>query len=95
MTKKELLQSLFYDLLRDGAPAGDVEHAVSELETLCFGRASPEFISYTNKHLAAYADELAARVLGAIEKKAVKNEADTTVERRAGASGRRGATRRS
>jgi hypothetical protein len=74
MTKKELLQSLFYDLLRDGAPAG---RAVQEFETLCYGRLQPQFVTYTNKHLASYANELAERVLDGLEKEKKHHEVDT------------------
>jgi hypothetical protein len=77
MTKQELLQSLFYDLLRDGAPAGDIEHAIREFETLCYGRLQPQFITYTNKHLAGYANELAERVLDGLEKGKKHHEVDT------------------
>lgn len=68
-TRTVLLQSFFYDLLRDGAPAGHVERVVSELETLCFGALSPERIQYSNMHLARYSAELADRVEKALEHK--------------------------
>lgn len=61
-TREALLQALFYDILRDCAPAGTIEHAVSELETLCYGRLSPEHVRYSNRHLAEYAGELAERL---------------------------------
>lgn len=61
-----LLQSFFYDLLRDCAPAGTVERAVDELETICYGRLSPENVVYSNEHLARYAGELADRVMKAV-----------------------------
>ncbi|MFA5436432.1 MAG: hypothetical protein WC372_10390 [Candidatus Neomarinimicrobiota bacterium] len=67
MTKEEVLQSLFYDLLRDAAPAGYIEHAMRELETLCHGRLPPDKVEYSNKHLAGYALELGQRTLKALE----------------------------
>jgi hypothetical protein len=68
-TREALLQALFYDILRDCAPAGTIEHALNELETLCYGRLSPELVSYSNKYLAMYAGELADRVERALNHK--------------------------
>lgn len=71
MTRQALLQALFYDLLRDGAPAGDVEHAVAEFEQLCYGRfRETEEVKYSNKHIAGYANELAKRVVEGIDRRA-------------------------
>lgn len=66
MRKKELLRSLFYDLLRDASPAADIEHAVRTLE----GTQVTGFHVYSNQYLAGYAEELAIRVLAVLQKHA-------------------------
>lgn len=66
MNKKELLQALFYDLLRDASPAGDIERAVKEFEVMCH-ELKPDKVLYTNAHLARYANELSERVLCGLE----------------------------
>lgn len=68
MTPTLLLQAFFYDVLRDVACAGAVEHTVRELELLCRDLKKTEVV-YTNKHLAAYAEEVATRVITALEKR--------------------------
>lgn len=75
MTRKKLFQALFYDLLRDGAPAGDVEGAVREFEELCYGRfKESEEVKYSNEHLANYAEELALRVVQGMDRRAELNK---------------------
>lgn len=52
------LTAMFYDLLRDAVPAGEMERIVSNLEE----QFDSENISYTNGYLAKYSKHLADRV---------------------------------
>jgi len=71
MTKCDLLQALFYDLLRDCAPAGVIEKAVQDLEAVPVTTTN---VKYSNEHLAKYADELATRVFVRLNKPPVVQE---------------------
>jgi len=51
------IQNFFYDLLRDAAPAGEVERLMKILET----DIKADSVIFTNGHLADYAKELADR----------------------------------
>lgn len=54
---KNNLTALIYMLLRDGLPAGRMEWIVQQIETI------KDPISYSNKFLAGYAEELSSRLI--------------------------------
>ena len=65
MANVNKLQAFLYLLMRDELPTGAVVKVVNQVTAIteCATSLPPEEVTYTSEHLAAYAKQLAERLL--------------------------------
>ena len=61
MTTQDILQCFLYMLIRDYVQPGDIGKILQDIDTALKQNEVKEFC-YTNKHLAAYANDIIARL---------------------------------